>query len=192
MDPQQGDIRFRLAFPFIDFYRHPLVLGWNLWSSLVLYVGLGMFVIAGFSNAVNLTDGLDGLAIGPVIISAGALLILCYGAGAVIGDQHFNVAQYLKIPFIPGSGELAIFCASMIGAGVGFLWYNAHPAQLFMGDVGSLSLGGALGMLAVTTKNEFTLLILGGVFVMETLSVMLQVSYFKYRPSLRRGSPHAS
>ena len=179
-DPAQGDIRFRLALPLVDFYKYPITLGWNFWSSLILYVGLGMFVIAGFSNAVNLTDGLDGLAIGPVIISAGALLVLCYGAGAVIGDQHFNVAQYLKIPFIPGSGELAIFCASMVGAGVGFPWYNAHPAEMFMGDVGSLSLGGALGTLAVITKNEFTLVILGGVFVMETVSVMMQVSYFKW------------
>jgi phospho-N-acetylmuramoyl-pentapeptide-transferase len=146
----------------------------------VLYAALGMFVIAGTSHAVNLTDGLDGLAIGPVIVSAGAFLILAYGAGAVIGDKHFNVAQYLKIPYIPGSGELAIFCAAMVGAGTGFLWYNAHPAEVFMGDVGSLSLGGALGTLAVVTKNEFTLLILGGVFVMETVSVMMQVAYFKY------------
>ena len=174
----EDDTRFRLAFPFVDFYKHRITLGWDFWSSLILYGGLGMFVVAGFSNAVNLTDGLDGLAIGPVVIAAAALLVLAYGAGAVVAD--FNVAQYLKIPFIKGSGELAIFCASMIGAGVGFLWYNAAPAEVFMGDVGSLSLGGALGMVAVATKNEFTLVILGGLFVIEALSVMLQVAWFKY------------
>jgi phospho-N-acetylmuramoyl-pentapeptide-transferase len=172
------DIRFRVALPLVDFYRHGLTLGWGFWSSLALYTTLGVLVVAGTSHAVNLTDGLDGLAIGPVIIAAGTFLILTYGAGAVI--KNFNFAQYLKIPFIPGSGELAIFCGAMVGAGVGFLWYNAHPAEVFMGDVGALSLGGALGMLAVTTKNEFTLLILGGVFVMEAVSVMLQVSWFKY------------
>jgi len=180
VDPGQGDIRFRLALPLVDFYKHPITVGWSFASSLVLYLGLGMFVIAGSSHAVNLTDGLDGLAIGPVIVAAGAFLVLCYGAGAVIGDQHFNVAQYLKIPFIPGSGELAIFCAAIVGAGIGFLWYNAHPAEVFMGDVGALSLGGALGTLAVITKNEFTLLILGGLFVAEAVSVMLQVGWFKY------------
>ncbi|MSP62596.1 MAG: phospho-N-acetylmuramoyl-pentapeptide-transferase [Myxococcales bacterium] len=172
------ELRFRIALPLVDFYRHPFTLGWGFWSSMVLYVGLGTIVIAGTSNAVNLTDGLDGLAIGPVIIAAGTFLILTYSAGAVV--KGFNVAAYLKIPFIPGSGELAVFSGAMVGAGVGFLWYNAHPAEIFMGDVGSLSLGGALGMLAVTSKNEFTLLILGGVFVMEAVSVMMQVAYFKY------------
>lgn len=176
----QGALRFRLALPFLDFYKYPITLGWGLYSSLFIYVLLGMLVIAGSSHAVNLTDGLDGLAIGPVIIASAAFLVLCYGAGAVIGDARFNVAQYLKIPYIPGVGELAIFCASMVGASVGFLWYNAHPAQMFMGDVGSLSLGGALGVLAVVTKNEVTLVILGGVFVMEAVSVMVQVSWFKY------------
>ncbi|HEX2570041.1 MAG TPA: phospho-N-acetylmuramoyl-pentapeptide-transferase [Polyangia bacterium] len=172
------DMRYRIALPLVDFYRHPLTLGWNAWSSLILYIILGMIVVVGTSNAVNLTDGLDGLAIGPVIIASGAFLILTYGAGAVI--KGFNLAEYLKIPYIPGSGELAIFCGALVGAGVGFLWYNAHPAEVFMGDVGALSLGGALGMLAVTTKNEFTLVILGGVFFIETLSVILQVAYFKY------------
>jgi phospho-N-acetylmuramoyl-pentapeptide-transferase len=173
-------MRFRLALPLVDFYKHPIVIGWSFWSSLALYTMFGIFVLVGSSHAVNLTDGLDGLAIGPVTIAAGTFLILTYAAGAIIGDQHFNVAEYLKIPFIAGSGELAIFCASMVGAGVGFLWYNAHPAQMFMGDVGALSLGGALGILAVTTKNEFTLVILGGVFVMETVSVLIQVAWFKY------------
>jgi phospho-N-acetylmuramoyl-pentapeptide-transferase len=176
-----ADTRFRIALPLVDFYKHPLSLGWKDAPVLVpygMYVLLGMIVVSGCSNAVNLTDGLDGLAIGPVIIAAGTFLILCYGGGAVL--KGFNVAEYLKIPFIAGVGELAIFCGAMVGAGVGFLWYNAHPAQIFMGDVGSLSLGGALGMLAVATKNEFTLLIIGGVFVMEALSVMMQVAYFKY------------
>src|SRR5205085_419409 len=134
-------------------------------------------VIVGTSNSVNLTDGLDGLAIGPVIIAAGTFLILTYGAGTVI--KGFNIAEYLKIPYIAGAGELAVFCGAMAGAGVGFLWYNTYPAQVFMGDVGSLSLGGALGVLAVLTKNEFTLAIIGGVFVAETLSVMAQVVSFK-------------
>ena len=172
------DIRFRLALPLVDFHKHPITLGWSFWSALALYTLLGVIVVAGTSNAVNLTDGLDGLAIGPVIIAAGTFLILTYASGAVI--KGFNLAAYLRIPFIPGSGELAIFAGAIVGAGVGFLWYNAHPAQIFMGDVGSLSLGGALGMLALTSKNEFTLLILGGVFVMETVSVILQVAYFKY------------
>jgi phospho-N-acetylmuramoyl-pentapeptide-transferase len=165
------DLRLRVALPLVDFYKHPL----SLW--LPAYAVLAVIVIAGFSNAVNLTDGLDGLAIGPVIISAGTFLILAYGAGTVI--KGFNVAEYLKIPYIRGSGELAIFCGAMAGAGVGFLWFNTYPAAVFMGDVGSLALGGALGMLAVLTKNEFTLVILGGVFVMETLSVMVQVASFK-------------
>jgi len=172
------EMRFRIALPLVDFYKHPLTLGWGYWSGLMLYVLLGMFVVTGTSHAVNLTDGLDGLAIGPVIIAAGTFLILTYSAGAVL--KGFNVAEYLHIPFITGSGELAIFCGAMVGASVGFLWYNAHPAQVFMGDVGSLSLGGALGMLAVSTKNEFTLLIIGGVFVVEAVSVMMQVAWFKY------------
>jgi phospho-N-acetylmuramoyl-pentapeptide-transferase len=173
-----ADLRFRVALPLVDFYRHPITLGWDFWSGVALYTVLGMVVVAGASNAVNLTDGLDGLAIGPVIIASGTFLILTYAAGAVL--KGFNLAEYLKIPFIAGSGELAVLCGAMVGAGVGFLWYNAPPAEVFMGDVGSLSLGGALGMLAVATKNEFTLVILGGVFVAETASVMMQVSWFKY------------
>ncbi len=169
----EPSVRLHVALPLLDFYKQPLVL------PLVIYISLGVLVVVGASNAVNLTDGLDGLAIGPVIISAGTFLILAYGAGAVI--KGFNIAEYLKIPFLEGSGELAVFCASLAGAGVGFLWFNTYPAQVFMGDVGSLALGGALGMLAVLTKNEFTLVVLGGVFVMEAVSVMLQVASFKLR-----------
>ncbi len=169
------EMRFRVSLPLL---KGPFTLGWGYWSGLALYTLLGVLVVTGTSHAVNLTDGLDGLAIGPVIIAAGTFLILTYAAGAVI--KGFNVAEYLHIPFIAGSGELAIFCGAMVGAGVGFLWYNAHPAQVFMGDVGALSLGGALGMLAVASKNEFTLLIMGGVFVAEAVSVMMQVAYFKY------------
>ena len=160
-----------MALPLVDFYKHPFVMIGPL------YVVFAALVIVGSSHGVNMTDGLDGLAIGPVIIAAGTFLILSYGAGTVI--KGFNIAEYLKIPYIYGAGELAIFCGALVGASVGFLWYNTYPAQIFMGDVGSLSLGGALGTLAVLTKNELTLFILGGVFVAETLSVMLQVMSFK-------------
>ena len=170
-DLYDGDLQLRVALPLIDFYKHPIA----LWKPA--YVLLAIFIIVGTSNAVNLTDGLDGLAIGPVIISAATFLILAYGAGTVI--KGFNIAEYLKIPYIRGSGELAIFCGAMTGAGIGFLWFNTYPAAVFMGDVGSLALGGALGMLAFLTKNEFTLAILGGVFVIEALSVMIQVASFK-------------
>ncbi|HWE31629.1 MAG TPA: phospho-N-acetylmuramoyl-pentapeptide-transferase [Polyangia bacterium] len=170
-DCYDPELKLRLALPLVDFYKHPT----SLW--LPVYIAFAITVIVGASNGVNMTDGLDGLAIGPVIISAGTFLILAYGAGTVI--KGFNVAEYLKIPYIHGSGELAIFCGAMAGAGIGFLWFNTYPAAVFMGDVGSLSLGGALGMLAVLTKNEFTLLLVGGIFVVETLSVMVQVTSFK-------------
>jgi phospho-N-acetylmuramoyl-pentapeptide-transferase len=170
-DLYDPDLQLRVAMPLVDFYKHPIA----LW--LPAYIALAIFVVVGASNAVNLTDGLDGLAIGPVIISAATFLILAYGAGTVI--KGFNIAEYLKIPYIRGSGELAIFCGAMTGAGIGFLWFNTYPAAVFMGDVGSLALGGALGMLAVLTKNEFTLVILGGVFVIEALSVIVQVASFK-------------
>jgi phospho-N-acetylmuramoyl-pentapeptide-transferase len=170
-DLYEADVRLRLALPLIDFYKHPIA----LWTPA--YLVFAVIVLVGASNAVNLTDGLDGLAIGPVIIAAGTFLILTYGAGTVI--KGFNIAEYLKIPYIHGSGELAVFCGAMAGAGVGFLWYNTYPAAVFMGDVGSLALGGALGMLALLTKNELTLVILGGVFVIEALSVMVQVASFK-------------
>jgi len=164
-------IRFRLAAPFIDFYDSDLAL------APALYIAFGIFVIVGASNGVNLTDGLDGLAIGPVIISACTFLILTYAAGTLIAG--FDIARYLHIPHVPGVGELAIYCGAMIGAGIGFLWYNTYPAQVFMGDVGSLPLGAGLGFLAIASKNEFTLLIVGGIFALETVSVIVQVVSFK-------------
>lgn len=153
-----------LHFPF--FKSLTLDLGW-------LYPALGVFVIVGASNAVNLTDGLDGLAIGPVLITASCFAILSYVTG------HVQIASYLNYPHVPGSGELAIFCMCLVGAGLGFLWYNTYPAQVFMGDVGSLPLGGALGAVAVFTKHEILLAIVGGVFVMEAVSVITQVASFK-------------
>ncbi|MCX7115249.1 MAG: phospho-N-acetylmuramoyl-pentapeptide-transferase [Gammaproteobacteria bacterium] len=135
---------------------------------------LGYFVIVGSSNAVNLTDGLDGLAIMPIVMVAGALGVFAYATSNTI---H---AHYLGIPFVPNTGELTIFCASMVGAGLGFLWYNTYPADIFMGDVGSLALGAALGTIAVIIHQELVLFIMSGLFVLETLSVILQVGYFKY------------
>ncbi|MCP5415777.1 MAG: phospho-N-acetylmuramoyl-pentapeptide-transferase [Chromatiaceae bacterium] len=137
------------------------------------YVLLAYFVIVGTSNAVNLTDGLDGLAIMPTVLVAGALAIFAYASG------HAQIANYLLIPQIKGVGELAVFCGALVGAGLGFLWFNAYPAQVFMGDVGALALGAALGVVAVMVRQELVLLIMGGVFVMETVSVMLQVLSFK-------------
>jgi phospho-N-acetylmuramoyl-pentapeptide-transferase len=137
------------------------------------YILLSYFVIVGSSNAVNLTDGLDGLAILPTVMVAGALGIFAYVAG------HMDFAGYLKIPYIPGVGELVVYCGALVGAGLGFLWFNAYPAQVFMGDVGALALGAALGVLAVEVRQEVVLMIMGGVFVIETLSVMLQVASFK-------------
>ncbi len=146
------------------------------------FIDLGMayhffaaVVIVGSSNAVNLTDGLDGLAIGPIITSSATLGLLAYAAG------HREISTYLYIPYIENSGELTVFAASIIGAGVGFLWYNSYPAQIFMGDVGSLSLGGALGTIAVLTKNEVLFVIIGGVFVTEAISVIIQVVSYKLR-----------
>ncbi|HXW53326.1 MAG TPA: phospho-N-acetylmuramoyl-pentapeptide-transferase, partial [Myxococcota bacterium] len=144
-----------------------------------LYLLFALFIVVGTSNGVNLTDGLDGLAIGPVITSAFVFLILAYVAGTTIGT--LNIADYLKILRVDGASELSVFCGAIIGAGVGFLWYNTYPAHIFMGDVGSLSLGAALGMLAVLTKNELISALLNGVFFMETVSVMLQVASFKIR-----------
>jgi phospho-N-acetylmuramoyl-pentapeptide-transferase len=137
------------------------------------FVLFGYFVIVGSSNAVNLTDGLDGLAILPTVLVAGALGIFAYVSG------HARFAEYLLIPHLPGVGELAIFAGALVGAGLGFLWFNAYPAQVFMGDVGALALGAALGTLAVATRQEITLLIMGGVFVIETVSVILQVVSFR-------------
>lgn len=139
----------------------------------VAYPILAYFVIVGSSNAVNLTDGLDGLAIMPTVLVGGALGIFAYASGNV------NFAEYLGIPFIPKAGELVVFCGALVGAGLGFLWFNAYPAQVFMGDVGALALGAALGTLAVLVRQEIVLMVMGGVFVIETLSVMLQVISFK-------------
>ena len=140
-----------------------------------LYILLAIFVIVGTSNAVNLTDGLDGLAIGPVLISAGTFMVLAYLTG------HVKIASYLQIPYVSGSGELSIFCGAMVGASMGFLWYNTYPAQMFMGDTGSVALGAALGAAAVITKQEILLAIVGGLFVLETLSVIFQVASYKLR-----------
>ena len=132
-----------------------------------------MLVIVGTSNAVNLTDGLDGLAIGPVIIASVTYMIFAYVAG------HVRIAEYLQINYVPGCGEIAVFCGALAGAGLGFLWFNTYPAQIFMGDTGSLPLGGALGAVAVITKHEILLVLVGGLFVIEALSVIFQVSFFK-------------
>jgi len=137
------------------------------------YVGLSVFIIVGAANAVNLTDGLDGLAIGPAIACFMTYLLFAYFAG------NIKIAGYLQIPYVAGTGELAVLCGAMVGAGIGFLWYNTYPAQVFMGDTGSLSLGGALGAVAVITKQEILLAIVGGLFVMETFSVIFQVGWYK-------------
>ncbi len=151
----------------------PFFKGWLLalgWA----WIPFAILVIVGASNAVNLTDGLDGLAIMPVVMVGSALGVFAYVTGSSV------YSRYLLFPYIPGSGELLIFCAAMAGAGLAFLWFNTHPAQVFMGDVGALSLGGALGTIAVITRQEIVLGIMGGVFVAEALSVMLQVSWFKF------------
>lgn len=153
-----------LSLPFVKNLQPDL--GW-------FYVVFAVLVIVGSSNAVNLTDGLDGLATGPTVVTAAVYLVFSYLAG------HIVLADYLQIPYVAGSGELAIFCGAIFGACLGFLWFNAYPAQIFMGDVGSLALGGALGTVAIIIKQEFLLAIVGGIFVMEALSVILQVGYFK-------------
>jgi phospho-N-acetylmuramoyl-pentapeptide-transferase len=155
-----------LMLPFFKTVSYPLgVFG---------FIGLTYIVIVGASNAVNLTDGLDGLAIMPVVMVGSALGVFAY----VVGSSVYS--RYLLFPYIPGAGELLIFCAAMAGAGLAFLWFNAHPAQVFMGDVGALALGGALGTIAVITRQEIVLAIMGGIFVVEALSVMIQVGWFKY------------
>jgi phospho-N-acetylmuramoyl-pentapeptide-transferase len=155
-----------LLLPFVKEVSYPLgVFG---------FVILTYLVIVGASNAVNLTDGLDGLAIMPVVMVGSALGVFAYVTGSVV------YSKYLLFPYIPGSGELLIFCAAMAGAGLAFLWFNTHPAQVFMGDVGALALGGALGTIAVIVRQEIVLAIMGGIFVVEALSVMAQVMYFKY------------
>jgi phospho-N-acetylmuramoyl-pentapeptide-transferase len=155
-----------LTVPFFKSVSYPL----GVWGFIILTY----LVIVGSSNAVNLTDGLDGLAIMPVVMVGSALGVFAY----VVGSSVFS--RYLLFPYIPGAGELLIFCAAMAGAGLAFLWFNAHPAQVFMGDVGALALGGALGTIAVIVRQEMVLAIMGGIFVVEALSVMAQVVYFKY------------
>jgi phospho-N-acetylmuramoyl-pentapeptide-transferase len=148
------------------------------------YIPFIILVIVGASNAVNLTDGLDGLAIGPSIIAAGTYMLFAYLAG------HIKIANYLQIPYVPGAGELTIFCGAMAGAGIGFLWYNTYPASVFMGDTGSLAIGAALGVVAIMVKQEIVLALVGGVFVMEALSVILQVySYKTTRKRIFRMAP---
>jgi phospho-N-acetylmuramoyl-pentapeptide-transferase len=160
----QSPIETTLIVPLLKDVSLPLGIG---------FVVLTYFVIVGSSNAVNLTDGLDGLAIMPTVLVGGALGIFCYLSG------NANFANYLLIPYVQGSGELIIFCAALVGAGLGFLWFNTYPAQVFMGDVGALALGAALGTIAVIVRQEIVLFIMGGIFVVETLSVIIQVASFK-------------
>jgi phospho-N-acetylmuramoyl-pentapeptide-transferase len=164
-------LRDRLSLPFVAFEKHPMPI--QAW----LYVILATFYLVFMSNSVNLTDGLDGLAIGPVMINAGTYMVLSYLAGLTLFG--FDMARYLDIPSISSASELAIYCGATIGAGVGFLWYNTYPAQVFMGDVGALALGGGLGAIAILTKNEVLSLLLGGIFVIEAVSVLGQVAAFK-------------
>ncbi|MDB6064340.1 MAG: phospho-N-acetylmuramoyl-pentapeptide-transferase [Pedosphaera sp.] len=166
--PATGNLHL-ITDVMVPFYKHPVVTGMG---------GLGLLItiltIVGSSNAVNLTDGLDGLAIGCTVIVSFVFLILTYVAG------NLKAADYLQVPHVAGAGELTIFCAALIGAGLGFLWFNCHPAQVFMGDTGSLAIGGALGIIAVLIHQPLVLMIAGGVFMMEALSVILQTSYFRY------------
>lgn len=157
-------VETELVFPF---FKH------LLWPLGPFFIVLTYFVIVGTSNAVNLTDGLDGLAILPAVMVAAALGVFAYATG------NWQFANYLAIPYVSGVGELAVFCGALVGAGLGFLWFNAYPAQVFMGDVGALSLGAALGVIAVIVRQELILLFMGGVFVLETISVILQVASFK-------------
>ncbi len=164
MQLMPADLATTLAVPF--FKSLLLNLGW-------LFIGVAVFVMVGASNAVNLTDGLDGLAIVPVMIAIGVFALIAY----LVGNSFF--ATYLQVHYVPGSGELAVFCGALIGGGLGFLWFNAPPAAVFMGDTGSLSLGGALGAVSVITKHELVLALVGGLFVLETISVIVQVASFK-------------
>lgn len=163
-----GSLKFdtRLYFPFFKGFTPDL--GW-------FYVPFIVLVILGTSNSVNLTDGLDGLAIGPILVSAGTFMLFCYLAG------HSRFAEYLQIAHVKGSGELTVFCGAMVGSSLGFLWFNTYPAQVFMGDIGSLALGAALGIVAIIAKQELLLVIVGGIFVLEAISVIVQVASFKVR-----------
>jgi phospho-N-acetylmuramoyl-pentapeptide-transferase len=177
----KGEYSTHLVVPFLKKFRPDLIINGLLanpktWFVAFLpFIAFVAFVIVGSTNAVNLTDGLDGLAIGCTVIAAGALTVLTYVSG------HAVFADYLELPRIPQVAELTIFCGAMVGASVGFLWYNAHPAEIFMGDVGSLALGGAIGTVAVIIKQELLLPFIGGVFVIEALSVILQVGSYKLR-----------
>ncbi len=181
----RGAYSTRLMVPFAKRFRPDLVWEWMghiphmHWLVYVPFVVFVMIVIAGASNAVNLTDGLDGLAIGCTIIAAGALTVLTYVSG------HVVFSDYLELQRMPMVSELTVFCGSMVGASIGFLWYNAHPAEVFMGDVGSLALGGAIGTIAVVIKQELLLPFIGGVFILEAVSVMLQVGSYKLRNGKR-------
>jgi phospho-N-acetylmuramoyl-pentapeptide-transferase len=176
----------QLTVPFVKSW-HPNLL-WHWWPSTVPHLGFlaflpfvafVIFVLMGSSNAVNLTDGLDGLAIGCTIIAAGALAVLTYVSG------HVVFADYLELQHMPMVGELTVFCGAMVGASIGFLWYNAHPAEIFMGDVGSLALGGAIGTVAIIIRQELLLPFIGGIFILEALSVILQVGSYKLRNKKR-------
>ena len=180
----QGEYSTRLVVPFFKQFRPDLIvghlLGTHLWPLAFLpFVLFVMLLITGMSNAVNLTDGLDGLAIGCTIIAAGALTVLTYVSG------HVVFSDYLELQRMPMVSELTIFCGAMVGASIGFLWYNAHPAEIFMGDVGSLMLGGAIATVAVAIKQELLLPFIGGVFILETVSVILQVGSYKLRGGKR-------
>jgi phospho-N-acetylmuramoyl-pentapeptide-transferase len=164
--PTPGTTGLSTSIAFPIFKALLINLGW-------FYIAFAGFVIVGAANAVNFTDGLDGLAIVPVMIAAAAFGVIAYLVG------NFVFSEYLQVHFVPGVGELSVFCGAIIGAGLGFLWYNAPPAKIFMGDTGSLALGGALGTVAVACKHEIVLAIVGGLFVAEALSVIIQVAYFK-------------
>ena len=187
-------IKFHLSVPFLAFSKHPIIL------PAYVYMPFALITVVGMSNGVNLTDGADGLAIGPVIINAGTYLIIAYLTGVTFSgmalakylnvspevrqglshpDVYFSVARYLDIPAITSASELTVYCGALVGAGIGFLWFNAFPASVFMGDVGALALGGGLGMCAVLTKCELLSLIIGGVFVVEAGSSFMQTMYFK-------------
>jgi phospho-N-acetylmuramoyl-pentapeptide-transferase len=177
----RGMYSTRLVVPFLKQFHPDLVVDRlvhnpDLWPLAFLpFIGFVVLIIVGATNSVNLTDGLDGLAIGCTLIAAGALTVLTYVSG------HATFSTYLELPRMPQVGEMTIFCGAMVGASIGFLWYNAHPAEVFMGDVGSLALGGAIGTVAVIIKQELLLPFIGGVFVIEALSVILQVASYKLR-----------
>jgi len=176
-DALPPEVRLRLVLPLVNFHHMSATM--IAWTTLPLaaYIGFAVFVLMAESNAVNLTDGLDGLATGPVIICSFTFMFLAYAAGTTL--RSFNIAEYLGMAHVPGAGELAVFCGAMGGAGIGFLWFNTHPAQVFMGDVGALALGGAIGFVGLATKTELALPIIGGVFVAEAVSDIIQVAYYK-------------